>query len=428
MRRSQAILAGRRVFVAGGALTAFIGKGNPNFIDKKHPDFGKKNNLTIEELTTKVTTEAMHNVGLNPADVDRIAIGNFAGELFVNQGHMGAAVIGSHPGLMNKPSMRVEGACASGALAVQIAHDAIKAGANIALAIGCEVQTTVSPRQGGDYLARASHYARQRSIDDFTFPCLFARRMKGIAAAGHFDSDDTARVAVKAYENGNRNPLAHMVNVKQTFENASTGSDKNPKFLSNEEYKDYLRVSDCSQVSDGAAAVVLVSEEGMKKLQGGDKSKMVEIMGLHCATGNLYEDAADLTRMSTSAVASQKALSIAGVKGTDLQVAEVHDCFTIAELLMYEALGLCDYGEAKKLIRNGDTNIDGRIPVNTGGGLLSFGHPVGATGVKQIFEIYRQMKGQCGDYQMKSIPSLGAALNMGGDDKTAVCTVIKNCA
>eukprot|EP00744_Colponema_vietnamica_P005420 GILI01007945.1.p1 GENE.GILI01007945.1~~GILI01007945.1.p1 ORF type:complete len:425 (+),score=157.29 GILI01007945.1:45-1319(+) len=422
--RATSVFSNRAVYIAGGSITNFIGKGSPNFIHPKHPEFGKKTNPTLEETITKVTNDAMENAGLDPSLVDRIVIGNFAGELFTNQGHLGAAVIGANPKLFNKPSMRVEGACASGALAVQVAHDAIKAGADIALVVGAEVQTTVSPRVGGDYLARASHYARQRSIDDFTFPCLFARRMKAITAANHFTADDTARVSEKAYANGNLNPLAHMNKVKYTYEQARTASDKNPNFLSNAEYKDYLRISDCSQVSDGGAAMILCSQAGLEKLA--KKAEIAEIIGLGQATGNLYEDPQDYTKMTSSAEAAKRAFKLAGLTPKDLEVAEVHDCFTIAELLMYEALGLCNYGEAKKLIQEGATRLDGRIPVNTGGGLISFGHPVGATGIKQIFELYRQMKGQCGAYQMKKLPTVGAALNMGGDDKTAVCTIVRN--
>lgn len=425
MRPSSRFLNSRRVYIVGGAITPFIGKGSPSFIDKKHPDFGKKQNATVEEIITAVTNEALANANVDAALVDRIAIGNFAGELFCNQGHMGACVTGANAKLLNKPSMRVEGACASGALAVQVCHDAVLAGADIALAVGAEVQTTVSPRVGGDYLARASHYARQRSIDDFTFPCLFAKRMKGILEAGHFTMEDTARVAAKAYANGNLNPLAHMTKAKVSFEHANTISEKNPNFLSNELYKQYLRITDCSQVSDGGAAIILASEEGVKKINAA-REKLVEIRSLQCATGNLYEDTVDPTRMPTSAAAARRALEKAGVKASELNVAEVHDCFTIAELLMYEALGICEYGGAKELIRSGATSLDGRIPVNTGGGLISYGHPVGATGIKQFFEIYRQMKGQCGKYQLKSAPALGATLNMGGDDKTAVSAVLQN--
>ncbi len=409
----------------GGYLSPFIGKGSPLFIDKKHADFGKKQNRTLEQFTTEAINGAFKNTNVDPSLIDRIAIGNFCGELFCNQGHLGSAAVGANAKLRGKPSMRVEGACASGALALQVAADSIRAGgADIALAVGSEVQTTVAPRVGGDYLARASHYARQRSIDDFTFPCLFARRMKHIQAAGHFSMEDTARVAAKAYANGNKNPLAHMHTSQVSFEQANTVSDKNPNFLGNAEFKDFLRITDCSQVTDGAAAVIIASEEGLKKIGG--NLQVAEILALECATGDLYTDSADFTRMDTSAAAAKKAFEKAGITPKDLNVAEVHDCFTIAELLMYEALGIAEYGQAKDLIRSGATNLDGRIPVNTGGGLLSFGHPVGATGIKQILEVYRQMKGLCGDYQLKTAPVYGACLNMGGDDKTAVCTVIKN--
>lgn len=423
--QSSRRLMSRRVFIVGGAMTQFVGKGSPHFIDKKHPDFGKKQNATIEEIITQVTNDALKNTSIDPDVVDRIAIGNFAGELFSNQGHMGACVVGANKKLLNKPSMRVEGACASGALAVQVAYDAIRSGSDVALAVGAEVQTTVSPRIGGDYLARASHYARQRSIDDFTFPCLFAKRMKGILEKQHFTMEDTARVAVKAYANGNLNPLAHMHKSKVSFEHANTISDKNPNFLNNEAFKPFLRITDCSQVTDGGAAMFLVSEEGLKKINA-PKESIVEIKSLACATGNLYEDAEDPTRMTTSAVAASRAQQAAGITAAQLQVAEVHDCFTIAELLMYEALGICAYGGAKDLIRSGATNLDGKIPVNTGGGLISFGHPVGATGIKQFLEVYRQMKGQCGGYQLKNIPTFGATLNMGGDDKTAVSAILQN--
>lgn len=155
-------------------------------------------------------------------------------------------------------------------------------------------------------------------------------------------------------------------------------------------------------------------------------ARLVELKSLACATGNLYEDPVDATRMFTSHAAAERALHEAGITPHQLNVAEVHDCFTIAELLMYEALGIAEYGKAKELIRSGATCLDGRIPVNTGGGLLAFGHPVGATGVKQIMEIYRQMKGLCGEYQLKNKPEFGATLNMGGDDKTAVSCVLHN--
>ena len=423
MRFSSTLLS-RRTFIIGGSVSPFLGKGNPAFIDKRHPDFGKKENPTLEQLITQSINETLSSSSVDAELVDRVVVGNFAGELFSSQGHLGSAAIGAHPKLLNKPSMRCEGACASGALAMQVGVDAIRSGgADLVLVIGAEVQTTVPPRQGGDFLARASHYSRQRKIDDFTFPCLFAKRMKAIVAANHFSMEDTAMVAVKAYTNGNANPLAHMHSAKHSFQSANFVSERNPLFLANPEYKDYLRISDCSQVTDGAASIILASEEGMKRVSR-STLRCAEIKALVCATGNLYVDPSDMTRLQTCTVAAHRALEEAKISALDLQVAEVHDCFTIAEILMYEALGIAPYGKGRDLINNGDTGLGGRIPVNTGGGLLSFGHPVGATGVKQVLELYRQMHNMCGEYQMKRSPTIGAALNMGGDDKTAVCTVL----
>jgi acetyl-CoA acyltransferase len=289
--------------------------------------------------------------------------------------------------------------------------------------VGVEVQTTETARTGGDYLARASHYPRQRAIDDFTFPALFGRRAKAYREATGTTEEDIGRVAVKAYANANKNPLAHMQAVKMDLATASTANDKNPTFLSNAEYAPYVKMSDCSQVSDGGSGVVVVSEEGLRRL-GKTEADAIEVLAVAHATGNLWEDG-DLTRLETVARAAAEAYAQAGLRPSDIQVAEVHDCFTVAEILMMEALGWAPYGQGAALVREGRTDITGDRPVNTGGGLVGFGHPVGATGIKQILEIYRQMKGRCGDYQVPTLPRLGLTANMGGDDKTVVVSILR---
>ena len=416
----------RKAYVLGGHITPFIGKNHPDFIWKRHPDFGSRENPTLEQTLTAAVRGALEATGTPASMIDKAWVGNFVGELFVQQGHLGAALVGAHPDLLYTPAMRVEGACASGGLAFASALESIQAGSDVTLVAGVEIQTTASARVGGDYLARASHYRRQRSLHDFTFPAMFARRTKYYQQAFGVTEEDIGRVSVKAYANANKNPLAHMRAVQMTLDTAREASDRNPAFLTHDdfEYGSYLKLSDCSQVSDGGAALILVSEEGLAKL-GKHPSDAIEVLGLGHATGNLYEDG-DFTTMDVTRVAADRAWAQSGVRAGQIGVAEVHDCFTITELLMYEALGFADKGRGATLIREGRTEIDGDIPVNTGGGLVGFGHPVGATGVKQILEIHRQMKGQCGDYQIANIPALGVTANMGGDDKTAVVTVLAN--
>jgi acetyl-CoA acyltransferase len=413
----------RRVFVLGAAHTSFIGKFHPDFIWKKHPDFGKRENPTIEELIRGAALDALEDAGVAPADVDKGYVGNFVGELFVNQGHLGSVLASAHPDFHGKPFSRVEGACASGALALSAGVDAIAAGYDTVLIVGAEVQTTVNAKVGADYLARASHYRTQRDLDPFTFPAMFARRTKAYTEAFGLEPVDLAKLVVNAYANAAKNPKSHMGTVTMTLEHATECSDKNPAFLTNEELKPFMKVTDCSQVSDGGSAVVLVSEEGLAKA-GKTPADAVEILAYGHATGPI-EGPADLTEMETTQRAAAEAYADAGVTAADVQVVEIHDCFAIAQFLALEALGFAEKGKAKLLVDEGALALDGRLPVNTGGGLMAFGHPVGATGVKQAGEIFRQLLGRCGDYQVPGEPTLGLSQNMGGDDRTSVVTIYK---
>lgn len=414
----------RKVYLVGGAITPFIGKMHPDFIWKRHPDFGKRENPTLEESLSGAIRQALENTGVDAAAIEKGYIGNFAGELFSQQGHLGAMAVRADEKLEGKPFARVEGACASGGLAITAGIDAINAGYDVVMAAGAEVQTSVSAREGAGFLARASHWEEERDIDDFTFPAMFARRAKHYKEKFGVTDEDIAHVTVKAYENGNKNPLAHMQAVKMDLEKASTASDKNPAFLRNPELKEHLKVSDCSQVSDGAAAMIIASEEGLKKL-GVDPKDCVEILAYAHTTAPLGR-VDDYTALHNTEQAAKQVYEEAGLKPSDIDVAEVHDCFAVTELLMYEALGFADPGKGAELARSGATGLDGEIPVNTGGGLLAYGHPVGATGIKQVLEIYRQMKGQCGDYQLAKTPTYGLTVNMGGDDRTTVAMALKN--
>ena len=414
----------KRIFVVGGDLTTFIGKMHPDFIWKKHPDFGKKENPGLEDYLTTAIKGALEKTGVDASDIDRGFIGNFAGELFSNQGHLGSMAVRADEKLTGTPFVRLEGACASGGLAVVAGIDALHAGSDVVLAAGAEVQTTVSARDGAGYLARASHWEEEREIDDFTFPAMFARRAKHYKEAFGVTDEDIAHVTVKAYQNGNKNPYAHMRQISYDLESASKAGDRNPAFLRNEDLKPHLKVSDCSQVSDGGAALILATEAGLKKL-GIAPEDCVEVLSYGQSTGPLGR-VDDYTELSTTKTAASIAYEDAGLSPEDVDVAEVHDCFAVTECLMYEALGFAEPGKGAELAKAGETSLTGSIPVNTGGGLLAFGHPVGATGVKQVLEIFRQMKGQCGDYQLSERPTVGITANMGGDDRSSVCIALKN--
>eukprot|EP00698_Gefionella_okellyi_P015291 TRINITY_DN4312_c0_g1_i3.p1 TRINITY_DN4312_c0_g1~~TRINITY_DN4312_c0_g1_i3.p1 ORF type:complete len:324 (+),score=63.25 TRINITY_DN4312_c0_g1_i3:86-1057(+) len=293
----------RRVFVLGGRILKFLGKNNPDFIDKRHALFGRQDNPTLEQLITGVVTSALEATGVTAAQIQRSWIGNYAAEVFCNQGHLGAALAGAHKDLEHKPSQRVEAACASGGLAFSSAVQSLLTGrTDVALVVGAEVQTTVSPRQGGDYLARASHYRKDRALDDFTFPALFARRAKHSFSELGWSPKDMAAISAKAYANGNLNPLAHMRTVK--FDPNSYAEQSNAMFLSNPDLKPFLRTSDCSQVSDGAAAAILVSEEGLKRL-GKRMADCVEVLACEEGASSLYEDGSYLELTNMRAVAAR---------------------------------------------------------------------------------------------------------------------------
>ncbi|HET6372906.1 MAG TPA: thiolase domain-containing protein [Candidatus Polarisedimenticolia bacterium] len=413
----------RATFILGGDHTVFIGKHHPDFIWKGHPDFGKRSNPGIEEHLHRAALGALEKAGVPASAIEKGFVGNFTGEIFARQGHLGAILAAAHPDFSLKPFARLEGACASGGLALAAGVDAISAGYDVVLVAGVEVQTTLSARDGADALARAAHYPTERSLDPFTFPCMFARRTRAYCEKHRVPREEIAQVVLKAYGNASKNPYAHMRAFKMTPEYARTASDANPQFLENPEYREWLKVSDCSQVSDGASAAVLVSEQGLARLSK-KRADAVELLAYGHATSAL-NGPRDYTVLTTTAAAAMEAYRDAHVSASDLGVAEVHDCFSIAEIQMYEALGFAPPGRGLGLVTDGTVTRDGRLPVNTGGGLMAFGHPVGATGVKQAVEIFRQMRGLAGDYQVARHPKLGLAANMGGDDRTAVVTIYR---
>ena len=415
----------KRVFVIGGAHSTYTGKGAPGFVSKGHPDFGKVHNPTMEDHLREAIVGALAESGVDPALVDKGYVGNFLGELFVKQGQAGALVARVCPELDGKPFARTEAACASGGGAVLACADALLGSADVCLAAGVEIETTAGSRDAADFMARAAHYETQRALDDFLFPHLFARRAKAYLQEYGLSREDLALAVVKAYRNGQKNPKAHMRAVSMDLAAASAVTEKN-QFLSDPELRPHMTLTDCSQLSDGASALLLANEVGLAKL-GIPESRATEITGVGYKVAGLGL-ASDPLRLRNAARAAAEAFASAGVGPRDIGVAELHDCFSITEVQLYEAVGLAEEGRGTHLLRDGDTEIEGRIPVNTGGGLMSFGHPVGATGVRQILEVHRQLMGKCGAYQVKGAPGIGLSANIGGDDRTAVVVVQKRAA
>lgn len=406
--------------MVGGAHSTYTGRGAPGFVGKGHPDFGRVQNPGIEDHLREAIEGCLAETGVDPALVDRGYVGNFLGELFVRQGQAGALVARVCPALDGAPFARTDAACASGGVAVLGCVDALHASADVCLAVGVEIESTVGSREAADFMARAAHYATERPLDDFLFPHLFARRARAYTEAFGVPRRDVARAVVKAYRNGRKNPKAHMRAASIDLETAAAVTEKN-QFLSDPALRPHMTLTDCSQLTDGASALILANEAGLAKL-GVPASRATEITGIGYKVAGLGLPN-DPLRLENAARAAAEAYRDAGIGPSDVGVAELHDCFSITEIELYEALGFAAEGRGTDLLKDGATEIEGRLPVNTGGGLMSFGHPVGATGVKQVLEVHRQLTGKCGAYQVPSAPVIGLSANIGGDDRTAVIVV-----
>ncbi len=397
----------RPIYVLGGAHSPYVGR--------RHAE-----QPTLEQHVSIAARGALEVAGVEASAIDKGYIGNFLGELFCNQGHVGAVLAAAHPDFAGKPFARTEGACASGGLAVLACVEALHAGHDVCLAAGVEVETSAPGSKGVAYMARAAHWATQSELDPALWPYLFARRAKAYKERFGATGEDIGAVVAKAFANAQRNPAAQLRGEPvPTAQWVATASSKNREFLGDPELRPHMRLFECTRFGDGASAAVLANEEGLRKL-GISKSQCTQILG-YGHTVQPIDGAPELSQLSNLRAAAHQAYESAGVGPSDLGVVEVHDCFAVNELLHYEALDLCGAGEAPALLREGHTAIEGRIPVNTGGGLLGFGHPVGATGVRQVVEIWRQLQGRCGDYQVDA--KLGLSANIGGDDRTGVVVV-----
>ncbi len=365
-----------------------------------HTRFGKLEGETVESLIVRVAGDALTDAGVTAKDVDEIVLGHFnAG--FSAQDFTASLVLQASPDLRFKRATRVENACATGSAAV---HQGIKAiaakAARIVLVVGVEQMTTTPVADIGHNLLKAS-YVRDEAEIEGGFAGIFGK-IAGLYFQKYGDqSDALARIAAKNHKNGVANPYAQM-RKDLGYEFCRRESEKNP-FVAGP-----LKRTDCSLVSDGAAALVLTDVSTALKL-----GKAVAFRAAEHVQDFLPMAKRDILRFEGCGEAWRRALAASGLALDDLSFVETHDCFTIAELIEYEAMGLVPEGRGAQAIGEGWTEKDGRLPVNPSGGLKAKGHPVGATGVSMHVLTAMQLAGEAGDFQLPNA-RLGALFNMGG--------------
>jgi acetyl-CoA C-acetyltransferase len=365
-----------------------------------HTPFGKLEAETVESLIVRVATDALADAGVGPRDIDEIVLGHFnAG--FSAQDFTASLVLQAAPELRFKRATRVENACATGSAAVHQGLKAIGAKtARIVLVVGVEQMTATPGPEIGRNLLKAS-YVREEADIEGGFAGIFGKIASLYFQRWGDQSDALALIAAKNHKNGVANPFAQM-RKDLGYEFCRTESEKNPRVAGP------LKRTDCSLVSDGAAALVLADVDTALKL-----GKAVVFRATEHVQDFLPMSRRDILKFEGCALAWKRALAQAGVALGDLSFAEVHDCFTIAELIVYEAMGLVEEGQGARAIAEGMTAIDGALPVNPSGGLKSKGHPIGATGVSMHALAAMQLTGTAGAMQVKDA-RLGGLFNMGG--------------
>ncbi|MEI6765997.1 MAG: 3-ketoacyl-CoA thiolase [Bacteroidota bacterium] len=405
-----------KVYMATGFNTTSMGTGRKEF----HP---KKERPGLEYYIKEAGQGTLKMIG-GAQNVDECVIGNFMASRFNKQAHLGAFMGHIDEGLRFIPSTRVEGACCSGGLALMNGIRSVLAEtADVVLCMGVEVQNTVKAIYGADILAGAGWFAERKAGHAYFFPGQFSNRAG--AYYEKYGRENTRKALARWYRNAIEN--ARLCPTAQEYHNTikdleATGlTEPNPKG-----FVDSLNVFDCSKVSDGASAIAIMSEAGLKKC-GIALKDAVEIKGWGHVVDDITRKPADLTSMDTTAKAVHEAMKTAGITKEQIGTVETHDCFTIAGIMAVEAIGFAEHGKGPDFVLAGNTARDGKVPFNTTGGLIGWGHPTGATGVHQAVTIWEQLTGKTGDAQIKIDPQrpYGLSVNMGGDDKTLVSIVYK---
>ncbi len=362
---------------------------------------------SIRDIFVESALLAMDDAGVD--HIDSMYVGSMSPGIFSSQEHL-ESVLADYLGQPFIPATRVESACASGGLAFRLGWMEVASGlSDVVLASGVEKMTDVSGSEATHALATAADM-KWEGMSGVTFPGLYA-----MMAVAHMHKYGTTRkqlahVAVKNHANGSLNPRAQFP-MKITVEDV----------INSVKVADPLNILDCSPITDGAAAVILVPADQVKKY----KRPGVKVIGSGHATDTIaLHSRVDMTTIRAASVAAEQAYKMAGKTPRDINFAEVHDCFTIAEIVVSEALGFFEPGKGGPAAEAGLTARDGKIPINASGGLKSKGHPVGATGVAQIIELTEQLRGECGPRQIKNA-RVGLAQNMGGSGGSSLVHILE---
>ncbi len=407
----------RKIYITAGYNTISMGTGRKEFNPKKE-------RAGLEDYIKEAGMGVLNQVGGGKL-IDECVISNFMAARYNRQANLAAFFPMIDESLRYKPAIRVEGACGSGGLAIATAIKSILAEtADVVLALGVEVQNTVKAVYGADILAGAGWSKKRKNGHAHFFPGQFSDR------AGVYYQKYGKEYARKAYSRwfGNMIDNARLCPTAQEHHNTMANpaethfkAEPNGKF-----FVDHLNVFDCSKVSDGASAILVCSEEGLKKL-GVDKKNAVEIISFAQVADDITKDPENPVELTTVKTAVHWALQSASLTINDIATAEIHDCFTAAAVLAVEALGLAEPGKGAQYIIDGNTARTGSFPMNTTGGLIGWGHPVGATGIHMAVTILEQFTGKAGKAQI-TIPAnkpYGMTVNMGGDDRTLTAIVYK---
>jgi len=384
---------------------AIIGVGNSKF--------GNRNDVNMAELAFEAVQPSLVDAGISAKEVEFVALGSVGAGAWYEE-LLPAVVASEYCGLTKAGLVRCEAACASGSAAFQTAYATVASGqAEIAMALGVEKMREIDSPIAMEWIGRAGYYLWEFHNFGITFPGYYALHANAHMAKYGTTEEDLALVAVKNHKYGSMNPKAHLQN-KITVDDV----------LSSMVIASPLKLFDCCPLTDGSASVILASEEKVKELKI-ETPVWVAGIGYSSGTANLTKRA-DFVGLEASVLASQRAYKAAGVTADQIEVAEVHDCFTIAEIMAYEDIGLCRKGEGVKLLREGQTEIGGKIPVNVDGGLKAKGHPVGTTGCSMIYELTRQLREEVEKPRQVPLKNyIALAHNVGGTGHYCYVTILR---